>query len=232
MVNSSGSAVIPRFPLAAASFAKHGERDAAAWRARRCARPSPPVPHSTEADPCAMHHAARRGQLTLTLEWDLDSRTAPLWANHVRVKWWGEPGDGRLLWCASAAPPHRSNRLRTTLHCRPCARRPAHGDDGDDSATLRYDIACGPQQLAKYLADMRMLVLNLEQAGGEGEGGERPCYPVLDLPCSLPCSLPLPATAPAPAPAPAPSHTLPPGPAAEVYVSTQVYIRSATRTST
>ena len=37
-------------------------RDAAAWRARRCARPSPPVPHSTEAGPCAMHRAARRAQ--------------------------------------------------------------------------------------------------------------------------------------------------------------------------
>ena len=29
---SSGSVVIPRFPLAATSFANHGERDAAAWR--------------------------------------------------------------------------------------------------------------------------------------------------------------------------------------------------------
>jgi len=33
---------------------------------------------------------------------------------------------------------------------------------------------------------MRMLVLNLEQADGEGEGGERPCYPIIDLPYPIP----------------------------------------------
>ena len=143
---------------------------------------TPIAAHATRSEltPCALHHAARRGQLTLSLEWDPDSWTGPLWANHVRVKWWGEPGDGRLLWCAPAAPPHQSTCLERL--CTSRARRPAHSDEGEDgSATLRYDIACGPQQLAKYLADMRMLVLNLEQADGEGEAGERPCYPALDL---------------------------------------------------
>ena len=45
-------------------------------------------------------------------------------------------------------------------------------DGEEDMSTLHYDVACGPQQLAKYLADMRMLVLNLEEADGEDEGGE------------------------------------------------------------
>ena len=77
--------------------------------------------------------------------------------------------------------------------CTSRARRPAHSDEGEDgSATLRYDIACGPQQLAKYLADMRMLVLNLEQADGEGEAGERPCYPALDLLYPYPSPYPYP----------------------------------------
>ena len=80
--------------------------------------------HSTEAEPCAMHRAARRGQLTLTLEWDPDSWTGLLWANHVRVKWWGEPGDGRLLWCASAAYPHRS--IRSADSALPPTRTQAH----------------------------------------------------------------------------------------------------------
>ena len=66
--------------------------------------------------------------------------------------------------------------LPPAQQCHPRTRRPSHGespDGGDDTATLRYEIACGPQQLAKYLADMRMLVLNFEEAGGEGEGGDR-----------------------------------------------------------
>ena len=155
---------------------------------------TPIAAHATRSEltPCALHHAARRGQLTLSLEWDPDSWTGPLWANHVRVKWWGEPGDGRLLWCALAAPSHQSTCLERL--CTSRARRPAHSDEGEDgSATLRYDIACGPQQLAKYLADMRMLVLNLEQADGEGEAGERPCYPALDLPYPNPTPTPTPA---------------------------------------
>ena len=47
-------------------------------------------------------------------------------------------------------------------------RRPSHGGDRlenvrveDDLSILQYDVACGPQQLAKYLANMRMLVLSL-----------------------------------------------------------------------
>ena len=116
----------------------------------------------------------RRGQLTLNLEWDPESWSDSLWSQRVRVKWWGEPGDGRLIRCAkprapsATAPPHDASSL---------PRRPAHGDvtmeDGEeDMSTLHYDVACGPQQLAKYLADMRMLVLNLEEADGEDEGGE------------------------------------------------------------
>ena len=54
--------------------------------------------------------------------------------------------------------------------------RPAQAgvtNDYDDSmATLRYHITCGPQQLAKYLADMRMLVLNLEEVEGDDESGK------------------------------------------------------------
>ena len=169
------------------------------WRRTRCRLAcaevrTPIAAHATRSEltPCALHHAARRGQLTLSLEWDPDSWTGPLWANHVRVKWWGEPGDGRLLWCAPAAPSHLSTCLERL--CTSRARRPAHSDEGEDgSATLRYDIACGPQQLAKYLADMRMLVLNLEQADGEGEAGERPCYPALDLPYPNPTPIPTPA---------------------------------------
>ena len=168
------------------------------WRPTRCRLAcaevrTPIAAHATRSEltPCALHHAARRGQLTLSLEWDPDSWTGPLWANHMRVKWWGEPGDGRLLWCALAAPPHQSTCLERL--CTSRARRPAHSDEGEDgSATLRYDIACGPQQLAKYLADMRMLVLNLEQAVGEGKAGERPCYPALDLPYPNPTPSPTP----------------------------------------
>ena len=43
----------------------------------------------------------RRGELTLTLEWDGLSDSQ--WARRVRVKWWGEPGDGRLIRRAATA---------------------------------------------------------------------------------------------------------------------------------
>ena len=97
--------------------------------------------------------APRKGHLTLTLTWDPSQWSASLWSQRVRVKWWGERGDGQLLrpsLSASAALP---------------------GDDEVDASTLRYDIACGPQQLAKYLGDMRMLVLDLEEVDGEDASG-------------------------------------------------------------
>ena len=61
----------------------------------------------------------------------------------VRVKWWGEPQDGMLLWPqpAERSTPFSSGRRGAT--------------------TAAYAITCGPQQLAKYLGDMRTLVLDV-----------------------------------------------------------------------
>ena len=56
----------------------------------------------------------------------------------VRVRWWGEPVDGVLLWPAHAS---RASRRGTS--------------------TASYTLTCGPQQLAKYLMDMRTLVLDV-----------------------------------------------------------------------
>ena len=39
----------------------------------------------------------RKGHLTLTLTWDPSQWSASLWSQRVRVKWWGERGDGQLV---------------------------------------------------------------------------------------------------------------------------------------
>jgi len=58
----------------------------------------------------------------------------------VRVKWWGEPGEGVLLW-----PPAESPNV--------AARR--------GSSSVTYAVTSSPEQMTRYLHDMRVLVLNL-----------------------------------------------------------------------
>ena len=48
----------------------------------------------------------------------------------------------------------------------------------DDMSTLQYDLVCGPQQLAKYLTDMRMLVMELEEADYDGTGAPPRPHPL------------------------------------------------------
>ena len=86
-----------------------------------------------------------RGSLTLMaseLTWSRSSH--PRDPCCVRVKWWGEAGDGVLLWPASASAA------------------PFSGHGG--ATSVAYTITCSPPQLGKYLMDMRTLVLDVHPA--------------------------------------------------------------------
>ena len=71
----------------------------------------------------------------------------------VRIKWWGEASEGVVLY-----PPTANTQAL-----------PASGRRG--STTAAYSIACGPQQLARYLMDMRTLVLDIHPAPGPSCSG-------------------------------------------------------------
>ena len=78
---------------------------------------------------------AQRGELLLSID---ELALAAPWASGacgVRIKWWGEPGDGTVL-------------LPSQPGCAP-------------QTPTGYAISCGPEQLARYLADMRVLVLDV-----------------------------------------------------------------------
>ena len=78
---------------------------------------------------------AQRGELLLSID---ELALAAPWASGacgVRIKWWGEPGDGTVL-------------LPSQPGCAP-------------QTPTGYAINCGPEQLARYLADMRVLVLDV-----------------------------------------------------------------------
>ena len=75
-----------------------------------------------------------------------------IWTNGVDhpccvcAKWWGEPGDGVLLWPAV-----------TSEHGSTPAPDP-------EATTATYAVASGPEQLARYMSDMRVLVLDVFSA--------------------------------------------------------------------
>ncbi|KAL1529586.1 hypothetical protein AB1Y20_000529 [Prymnesium parvum] len=112
-----------------------------------------------------------RGVFTLSLRclvWSDDRAGAQ---GSVRVKWWGEAHDGCIL--------------RTAQHAQ------------DPATTVQYHINCGREQLAKYLSDMRVLVMDvmagpgLPHAGSEVIGHAYLHLAMLqfDTPCELELSV-------------------------------------------
>ena len=97
------------------------------------------MPVQTELEPAGTLppgvRGAQRGELLLSID---ELALAAPWASGacgVRIKWWGEPGDGTVL-------------LPSQPGCAP-------------QTPTGYAINCGPEQLARYLADMRVLVLDV-----------------------------------------------------------------------
>lgn len=99
----------------------------------------------------------------------------------MRIKWWGEANDGCILRCVRGglpssrrAPvtlirtltliPNANKHLTLTLF----ALRPTDAAEPALDATATYHINCSREQLAKYLNDMRVLVIDLISEAPEG----------------------------------------------------------------
>lgn len=77
----------------------------------------------------------------------------------IRVKWWGEANDGRILKCV--APNTRHMNCECSSSSVMASFRPPEATQGSVDNCASYDINCSPDQLTKYLNDMRVLVIEV-----------------------------------------------------------------------